>query len=146
MFIRWRDFVRAFNRALPYEITDKRFDEVARAVIETNPQKPSEAISLTERNVPQRLTTGRQKAKDKRQNCKRQSQIAARRFGQHHLKSLRKEAARRYFSVEQFSEDLRRHLEGLPVTARPDTFSYRAEKFVKRNFAAVASAALVFLI
>jgi hypothetical protein len=31
--------------ALPYEITDKRFDEVARAVIETNPQKPSEAIS-----------------------------------------------------------------------------------------------------
>jgi hypothetical protein len=62
------------------------------------------------------------------------------------LKSLRKEAARRYFSVEQFSEDLRRHLEGLPVTARPDTFSYRAEKFVKRNFAAVASAALVFLI
>jgi hypothetical protein len=41
---------------------------------------------------------------------------------------------------------LRRHLEGLPVSARPDTFSYRAEKFVKRNSVAVASAALVFLL
>ena len=33
------------------------------------------------------------------------------------LKALRKEPARRYGSAEQLNEDLRRHLEGLPVSA-----------------------------
>ena len=49
------------------------------------------------------------------------------------LMALRKEPERRYQSVEQFSEDLRRYLTGLPVTARKDTFGYRAEKFVRRH-------------
>ena len=35
--------------------------------------------------------------------------------------ALRKDPARRYHSVEQLSEDLRRYLEGLPVVARKDT-------------------------
>ena len=62
------------------------------------------------------------------------------------LKSLRKEPERRYSSVEKFSEDLRHHLDGLPVTARPDTFSYRAEKFIKRNRPAVVAGTLILLI
>ena len=39
--------------------------------------------------------------------------------------ALRKEPERRYQSVEQFSEDIRRHLEALPVLARQDTLAYR---------------------
>lgn len=54
------------------------------------------------------------------------------------LMALRKEPARRYQSVEQFSEDIRRYLEGLPVLARKDTFAYRASKFVRRHKAGVA--------
>ncbi|MEP6923258.1 MAG: protein kinase [Pyrinomonadaceae bacterium] len=61
------------------------------------------------------------------------------------LKALRKEPERRYSSAENLSEDIRRHLEGLPVTARPNTFSYRAEKFVKRNSLAVVAGALILL-
>jgi non-specific serine/threonine protein kinase/serine/threonine-protein kinase len=61
------------------------------------------------------------------------------------LKALRKEPERRYASVEQFSEDIRRHLEGLPVIARPDTFFYRSSKFVKRHKAGVAAGITVFL-
>jgi serine/threonine-protein kinase len=57
------------------------------------------------------------------------------------LKALRKEPARRYSSVEQFSEDVRRHLSGLPVAARPDTPGYRAGKFVRRHRLGVAAAA-----
>jgi tetratricopeptide (TPR) repeat protein len=53
------------------------------------------------------------------------------------MMALRKEPARRYPSVEQFSEDLRRYLSGLPVTARADTFVYRATKFVRRHKAGV---------
>src|SRR5450631_4934259 len=45
------------------------------------------------------------------------------------LMALRKEPQRRYSSVAQFSEDIRRHLEGLPVVARKDTVGYRASKF-----------------
>ena len=61
------------------------------------------------------------------------------------LKALKKEPDRRYESVEQFSEDVRRYLAELPVSARPDTFSYRASKFVKRNRVGVVAASLIFL-
>lgn len=60
-------------------------------------------------------------------------------------KALRKETARRYESVEQFSEDIRRYLEGYPVAARPDTRSYRARKFAGRNKLAIAAAALILI-
>jgi serine/threonine protein kinase len=55
------------------------------------------------------------------------------------LMALRKEPARRYASVEQFSEDIRRYLEGRTVRARGDSLSYRALKFVKRNAGGVAA-------
>lgn len=61
------------------------------------------------------------------------------------LMAMRKDTARRYRSVEQFSDDIRRHLTGRPVMARPDTLSYRAAKFLKRNRLAVSAAALLFL-
>ncbi|MBI1764574.1 MAG: protein kinase [Acidobacteria bacterium] len=61
------------------------------------------------------------------------------------LMALRAEPERRYQSVEQFSEDLRRYLAGLPVTARADTFTYRASKFVRRNRLGLAAALLVLL-
>src|SRR5690606_13730838 len=44
------------------------------------------------------------------------------------LTTLRKNPARRYPSVIQLNEDLRRHLAGLPVTARPPTLRYRGLK------------------
>jgi serine/threonine-protein kinase len=61
------------------------------------------------------------------------------------LKALRKEPERRYASVEAFAEDLRRYLEGLPVTARPDTLGYRMRKFARRHRASVAAAVLVLV-
>src|SRR5271154_2182170 len=61
------------------------------------------------------------------------------------LMALRKEPQRRYASVDLFSEDIRRHMEGLPVAAHGDTFGYRTSKFVQRHKAGVAAAALVVL-
>src|SRR5687767_11946034 len=61
------------------------------------------------------------------------------------LMAMRKEPQRRYATAEQFAEDIRRHLDGLPVRARQDTFSYRAGKFIRRQKVAVAAAALVAL-
>ncbi|MGH9830180.1 MAG: hypothetical protein ACREDR_43775, partial [Blastocatellia bacterium] len=59
------------------------------------------------------------------------------------MMAMRKEPSRRYASVEQFSEDIRRYLDGLPVIARKDTVGYRVGKFVRRHRAGVAGAALV---
>jgi non-specific serine/threonine protein kinase/serine/threonine-protein kinase len=59
--------------------------------------------------------------------------------------ALRHEPDRRYPSVEQLSEDIRRHLEGLPVSARPDTLAYRSSKFVRRHKAGVVAASLLAL-
>ncbi len=61
------------------------------------------------------------------------------------LMAMRKETARRYRSIEQFSEDIRRHLVGRPVIARPDKVSYRVGKFLHRNKFGVAAAALLLL-
>lgn len=60
-------------------------------------------------------------------------------------KSLREESPRRYQSVQEFSEDIRRHLVGLPVTATADTTFYRVGKFVKRHSVGVFASGLILL-
>jgi len=63
------------------------------------------------------------------------------------LMALRKDPDRRYASVTQLAEDVRRYLTGHPVAARPDSVSYRVRKFVARNrFPTVAAAAAVVAI
>ena len=61
------------------------------------------------------------------------------------LKTLRKEPERRYSSVEQLTEDIRRHLHGLPVVATPDSNWYRARKFVCRHELGMAAGMIVVL-
>ena len=61
------------------------------------------------------------------------------------LKALRKEPGSRYASVEQFADDIRRHLNGLPVLAIKGSRTYRAKKFVLRHKAAVSAAAIVIV-
>ena len=62
------------------------------------------------------------------------------------LKALRKEPERRYASVEQLAEDLRRHTQRLPVLARPDTLAYRAGRFVRRHRAGVGAVAVLVVL
>jgi len=57
--------------------------------------------------------------------------------------AMRKDPERRYASARELGEDVRRHLEGLPVAARPDTLLYRAGKLVRRHRVATAAAAAV---
>ena len=59
------------------------------------------------------------------------------------LRALRKAPGERYASVDQFSQDIQRHLEGLPVLARGDAPLYLAAKFVRRYSVIVAAASLV---
>lgn len=61
------------------------------------------------------------------------------------LMALRPEPERRYGSVAQFAEDLSRYLDGHPVAARADTFSYRAGKFLRRHWLPVGAVAMLVL-
>jgi serine/threonine-protein kinase len=62
------------------------------------------------------------------------------------LTALHKDPARRYATVEQLSDDLRRYRDGHPISARPATWRYRAGRFLSRHRYGVATAAVVLLI
>jgi serine/threonine protein kinase len=59
------------------------------------------------------------------------------------LMALRKEPTRRYSSAAALAEDIRRHLDGSPIRAQPNTFAYVSRRFVARQKYRVA--ALVML-
>lgn len=134
----------------PFETKENDFKEIYNAVIDTDPPPPSVVIAewgmqnaeLKTKN--QRLNTKDQNPKTNPQSVIRIPQLKGD-LDNIILKALKKEPERRYSSAENFSEDIQRHLDGLPVLARPDTFSYRAEKFFKRNRASVAAGGLILL-
>jgi non-specific serine/threonine protein kinase/serine/threonine-protein kinase len=108
----------------PYRPRSRAPRDLAEAICTTEPVRPSAAVSEADASLGRRLRGDLDTIL---------------------LTALRKEPERRYPSVEQLAGDVRRHLEGLPVRARPDTFGYRAGKFVRRNRAGVAAAVLVAL-
>jgi eukaryotic-like serine/threonine-protein kinase len=114
----------------PYRLKTRSPDEIARAITDQEPERPSTAIARGDGNSKFETRNSRFPKGD---------------LDNIVLMALRKEPARRYASVGQFSEDIRRYLEGLPVLAHKDTFSYRAKKFIKRNKIGVAAAAAIVL-
>jgi tetratricopeptide (TPR) repeat protein/tRNA A-37 threonylcarbamoyl transferase component Bud32 len=115
----------------PYKFPSQSPHEMARVITETEPKKPSTGIARSDGSSKSQIPNPKLLRGD---------------LDNIVLMALRKEPERRYQSVEQFSEDIRRHLESRPVHARKDTFGYRSAKFMGRNKAALAAAALVLLI
>jgi non-specific serine/threonine protein kinase/serine/threonine-protein kinase len=59
------------------------------------------------------------------------------------MRALRKEPDRRYHSVDEFSDDVRRYLDAMPVLAREGQLAYRVGKFLRRRKLEVAAATLL---
>jgi serine/threonine-protein kinase len=57
-------------------------------------------------------------------------------------KALKKSFVERYATVDAFADDLKRHLEHQPVSARADSQTYRLRKFVRRHRLTVAAASV----
>jgi eukaryotic-like serine/threonine-protein kinase len=114
----------------PYRLNTRSAAEIARAITDQEPERPSTALAKRD---------GKSKIEI------RNSKILRGDLDNIVLMAMRKEPARRYSSVGQFSEDIRRHLEGLPVIARKDTWNYRTGKFIKRNKIGIAGTAAVAL-
>jgi len=60
-------------------------------------------------------------------------------------KALHKDVAARYPGADALAQDLRRHLTGLPIEARPHGGLYLAQRFVRRHRAAVGALAAIVL-
>jgi serine/threonine protein kinase/tetratricopeptide (TPR) repeat protein len=122
----------------PFIVRGIRMAELERTICETDAPSPSEAIGIArdsshssiDQVAAQRGTTP---ARLQRQLKGDLDNIVA--------MAMRKEPERRYPSVEQFNADIDRLQRGLPVIARPDSWSYRSSKFVKRHGAALGLAA-----
>lgn len=59
------------------------------------------------------------------------------------LKCLEKDRAQRYATVNELSDDIRRHLDHLPIAARPPSQMYRLRKMIRRNKAGFTAGLLV---
>lgn len=114
----------------PYRLKTGTPEEISRAITEQEPARPSTAVARSNESSISQIPNPKLLRGD---------------LDNITLKALRKEPERRYPSVEQFSEDIRRHIEARPIRARKDTIHYRAAKFVQRNRVATAAAMLVFL-
>jgi tetratricopeptide (TPR) repeat protein/predicted Ser/Thr protein kinase len=97
----------------PYQLANRSFAEAIRVTCEQEPTRPSQFNRWLSGDLETIL-----------------------------LKSLAKDPRLRYPTVDEFSADLRRYLDGQPIHARPATFSYRAGKFLRRHRVSVPAAAL----
>jgi non-specific serine/threonine protein kinase/serine/threonine-protein kinase len=61
-------------------------------------------------------------------------------------KALRKDPTERYGTVEDFAQDVRRHLRGEPISARDDSVIYVLGKFLLRHRWSVASAVSLLIV
>ncbi len=114
--------------------------EIERAICETAPERPSAAL----------FRPGAPPAEEIAQARNSRPQALRRRLqgdlDNIVLMALRKEPRRRYDSAADLAQDAGRHLQDLPVHARPDTLRYRTRKFLRRRRAAVTAAAIAVLL
>jgi non-specific serine/threonine protein kinase/serine/threonine-protein kinase len=105
----------------PYEVKSASLVELATAICEREPLPLSVAETAWRRRLSGDLEN-----------------IAA--------KALAKEARHRYATVAEFAQDLRRHLNGLPVSARAATWRYRLGKWLRRHRVAVPAGVVAALL
>jgi serine/threonine protein kinase/tetratricopeptide (TPR) repeat protein len=134
----------------PYKLKHQTPAEVERAICEQEPEKPSTAVNRVEtEDLPDGTTV-----------CKTPEVVSASREGQPEklrrrlsgdldnivLMALQKEPQRRYLSVEEFSQDIQRHLQHEPVRARRSTLVYRSSKFARRHKTEVIAVATIIVV
>jgi eukaryotic-like serine/threonine-protein kinase len=113
----------------PYEMSGTKQEDIPAAIQGQEPHRPSSSKILIE------CQEGTDRA---RKRLKGELDTIV-------LTALEKDPSRRYISVEQFAEDIRRHLSHMPIQARSASIGRRVYKFVRRNRLFAAAAALTLL-
>jgi eukaryotic-like serine/threonine-protein kinase len=129
----------------PYEVSGRTPSEIEQIICETLPERPSTAVTkLTDSeskngNLLSRFPHSWQNNPDQlRKRLRGDLDTIV-------MKTLRKEPGRRYESAEQLAADIRHYLAGRPVTAHPDSRSYRAGKFIRRHKTGFTATIIIIL-
>lgn len=103
--------------------------DLVKAIVESEPRRASEIVTSAQAKAfaERRVTTSEKLSRQLRGDL---DTIVS--------KALKKIPAERYSSATAFADDLGRYLKHEPINARPDTITYRARKFVRRNRTSVA--------
>ncbi len=117
----------------PHQAKSRALVDIERAVLDTPTPRPSSVLT----DQMGQFITGQSAARLRQRIQGELDSIT--------LTALHLEPGRRYPSVEAFSDDLRRYLDGLPVRAQRDWAGYRARKFVQRNKVATVTSALTLI-
>ncbi|GMQ81677.1 MAG: hypothetical protein BMS9Abin05_1112 [Rhodothermia bacterium] len=123
----------------PYNFATERKAEIEKIICETEPERPSTAITHVTPADDVELDVSEMRGTPIERLRKQLSGDLDRIV----LMALRKEADRRYQSADQFLEDIQRYLNGLPVQAQRDTWVYRSGKFIRRHKIGVAASIAV---
>jgi len=133
----------------PYRFKTHTPSEIERAICEEEPLKPSTVVTRVGEQTladgtstsitPEEISCARDSDPKHTRSCLLGDLDAI------VMTALRKEPHRRYGSVHDLSEDICKHLEGLPITARPSNLAYRGTKFVRRH-RELALSAVLFLV
>ncbi len=126
----------------PYHLSEHQPIAVVRAICEDDPTRPSTA--LASRDAPpseEEPPTVEAIGAARRTSASRLKRQLAGDLDNIALMALRKEPERRYGAVAQLIDDVESYLAGKPISARSDSFLYRAGKLVRRHKAAFTTAA-----
>jgi serine/threonine protein kinase len=133
----------------PYRFKTRTPSEIERSICEEEPLKPSAVVTRVEEQIRADGTiasiTAEQISSARNSDPKRMHNSLVGDLDAIVMMALRKEPHRRYASVDNLSEDIRKNLEGRPINARPSTIAYRGAKFVRRH-RELAVSALIFLV
>lgn len=127
---------------LPYDVSKKSPAEVSRIVTDMEPVKPSTLVQRSHKTETQNRNSQEiapQQARNLAKTLKGDLDNIV-------LKALRKVPERRYSSVEQLKLDISNYRSNKPVSARAESFGYRAGKFIRRNKTGVGFTSVLFFI
>ena len=113
--------------------------DMVKAIVDKEPPRMSDVVAgeplkLTAANAAQRGT-----------NPERLRRVLRGDLDTIVAKALKKSPVERYESVAALADDVRRYLTNEPIRVRPDSFSYRAAKFVRRHNKATALATVAIV-
>lgn len=124
----------------PFNLKEGTTEELMYLISNHEPLRPSNAVKLLETEFKSSVfdyVSLQKISADRRTNITRLQRQLSGDLDNIILMAMRKEPARRYSSVTELQADIERYLAGLPVMACEDTFFYRTEKFIRRNWKAM---------
>jgi WD40 repeat protein/serine/threonine protein kinase len=104
-----------------------------------------EAILLAEPVMPSRRALSSEAASSRNTSAKRLSRILKGDLDTITVKALKKAPIERYATVNAFDQDIARYLSGDVVLAQRDHVAYRAYKFARRHWVAIAGAGVLLV-